>query len=464
MNVLLRGWGAKLALILVLVFACGASVRAAGVVVIPLKGEVSDAQFMFLRRALKEADRQDAKAVILDMDTYGGELNAAVQMQQALTQVHAKTITYIDKNAGSAGALLAVSTRDIFMNPVSAIGAAAPVSSGGEDIPSTLNEKVVSYFSGYFRASAQENGHNPDIAEAFINKDKAVVISGTTIHEKGRVLTFSAQQAVQTIGGAPVLAKGIAKSVEDVLKQENLGETILRVEPTGFERLAFWVTELAPLFLLGGIIGAYIEFKTPGVVLPGILSAACFTVFFLGHYVAGLAGWEPAVLFIIGLALIVSELAIHPGTILPGLLGLFIVAGALLWTMVDRYPRQPFVVDPDLFLRPLINLGVAALLAIICISVLAKYLPETSIYSRFVLSSNKPKGPAFSPVRSEFTRLSIGDEGVARSILRPSGTALFDGGSYDVITAGEFVEAGTPIRVIAVEGSKIVVEPVKAVA
>jgi len=180
--------------------------------------------------------------------------------------------------------------------------------------------------------------------------------------------------------------------------------------------------------------------------------------------VAGLAGWEPAVLFIIGLALIVSELAIHPGTILPGLLGLFIVAGALLWTMVDRYPRQPFVVDPDLFLRPLINLGVAALLAIICISVLAKYLPETSIYSRFVLSSNKPKGPAFSPVRSEFTRLSIGDEGVARSILRPSGTALFDGGSYDVITAGEFVEAGTPIRVIAVEGSKIVVEPVKAVA
>jgi membrane-bound serine protease (ClpP class) len=398
------------------------------------------------------------------MDTYGGALNAAVNMQEALSQTKARTITYIDKNAGSAGALLAISTKEIYMAPVSAIGAAAPVSSGGEDIPATLNEKVVSYFSGYFRAAAQENGHNPDIAEAFINKDKSVVISGTTVHEKGRVLTFSARQAIEKFGGETVLANGIADSIPDVLKQAKIGGDTYTVEPTGFERLAFWITQLAPLFLLGGILGAYIEFKTPGFGLPGFISAICFGLFFLGHYVAGLAGWETVVLFIIGLALIISELAVHPGTIIPGLAGLFLVVGAIIWTMVDRYPSQGWELDPEMFIRPFINLGIAGVLAILGIAVLAKYLPETSLYHRFVLATPKARGPAFSPSVSEYTRLCSGDQGVARSILRPSGTAEFKGELFDVISTGEFVEMGTTIRVVAVEGSRIIVEPVRAVA
>ena len=147
-------------------------IRKGSVVVIPLTGEVTQAQFYFLRRILKKAEAAGASALIIDMDTYGGSLKAAVDMLGALMKSTIPTLTYVNTNAGSAGALIALSTKRVYMAPVSAIGAAAPISGGGEDLQETINSKVVSYFSGYFRSAAERNGHNPELAEAFINKEK----------------------------------------------------------------------------------------------------------------------------------------------------------------------------------------------------------------------------------------------------------------------------------------------------
>jgi len=448
----------------VLVFAGwmtgAATARASEVVVIPIKGEISQARFFFLRRALKEAERANAQAVVLDMDTYGGELDACVAMQKALAQSKRRTLAYINPNAGSAGALIAVSTHEIYMAPVSAIGAAAPVTATGQDLTETLKDKQVSFLSSYFASVAENNGHNPEIAEAFINKNKAVVIGGQTLHEKGSVLTLSAQEAVKRIAGKPVLAEGIASSVGDLLKQAKLEGVVRHVEPTGFEVLAFWVTALSPLFLLGGILGAYLEIKMPGLALAGILSAVCFGIFFMGHYIAGLAGWEAPVLFLIGLALVLSELLIHPGTILPGLLGAALMATSLVWAMVDRYPGSPLVPDANALFRPLLNLAAAVGLATIFIYFLAKYLPKTPFFRGLVLSAHNPAGPSLSLQKSEFTQLPVGAEGIARTILRPSGKAEFGDALHDVITGGQFVDPGARVRVVAVEGARIVVEEV----
>ena len=429
-------------------------------VVIPLKGEVSEAQFFFLRRALKDAERNGAQAVVLDMDTFGGALQAAMDMQEALGKVKARTITYINPNAGSAGALIAVSTKEIYMAPISAIGAAAPVLAGGQDLSETMKDKEVSFASGYYRSVAERNGHNPDIAEAFINKNKAVILDGKTIHEKGSVLTLSAQEAVKLTGDKPLLAAGIAQSLSDLRNQAKLQGPILTVEPTGFEYLAFWITKLAPLLLLGGIVGAYIEIKTPGFGIPGILSIICFSIFFAGHYLAGLAGWEAPVIFVIGLALVISELIIHPGTILPGLMGVFLMAGSLLWAMVDRFPGQPWVPSGEELIPGVVNLGIAFVLGSVAIFFLAKYLPHTPLFRRLILATHNPGGPAFSTVHSEYARVAVGAQGTAQSILRPSGKAVFGHEMHDVITMGDFVEPGTPVRVVAVEGSRIVVERV----
>lgn len=434
----------------------------AEVFVVPLHGEISEAKFLFLRRAVKEAEQSQASALVLDMDTYGGALQAAAEMRDALFKTKIPTLTYINTNAGSAGALVALSTQRIFMAPVSAIGAAAPVSSGGENLPSTMNDKIVSYFSGYFRSAAERNGYDPDIAEAFISKDKEVKIGDTVVHPKGSLLTFSAQEATRVIGGKPLLASGLADSVEDLLKKAKLSGEIRRVEPTGFEALAFWLTELSPLLLLGGIVCVYIEIKTAGFGLAGAVGALCFALFFASSYLAGLAGWEVMAVFVIGLLLVLSELFVHPGTILPGLIGAMLAIGALFWAMVDHYPGQPLMPTTDLLLRPVMNLVLTAALAAVLIALLSKYLPRTSLYRALVLGTANPGGPSFSRATvGSPAHVSVGALGTATSMLRPSGNAQFGATLVDVITRGEFIEPHASLRVLAVEGSRIVVEEKK---
>ena len=448
----------KLLLLLVASLSLLSQGRAGEVFVIPIKGEISKAQFFFLRRGVKEAEAAKAEAIVLDMDTYGGELDSASQMIQALLGTDIPTITYIDSNAGSAGAVVSLSTRRIYMAPVSAIGAAAPVMEGGQDLPSTMNDKVVSYFSGIARSAAEQNGYDPDIAEAFISKDVEVKIGDTVIHPKGTLLTLSAQEATKIVNGKPVIASGIANSIPDLLTKAGLTGAVHQIEPTGFETLAFWLNTFAPLLLLGGILGVYIELKVGGFGVAGFAAAICFLLFFFGSYVAGLAGWEVVILFTIGLGLIISEIAIHPGTIVPGLTGLLLVGIAVVWAMLDRYPHEPLIPTGEMLEWPLVKLGITILLACIAIPLVTRFLPDTPLFHAIALARRQARGPSFSEktVASPM-RLAVGENGVALSILRPSGNARFGDEIVDVITRGEFIEPSSPIRVLAIEGSRIVV-------
>src|SRR5207249_1563463 len=133
----------------------------------------------------------------------------------------------------------------------------------------------------------------PDLAEAFMNKDKEVKIGDRVVHSKGAILSLNAQEATERINGKPLLAEGVVDSTADLTKKAGLKGSIVAIEPTGFEQIAFWITALAPLLLLGGILGAYLEFKIPGATWPGVISAICFALFFLGHYLALLARYLP---------------------------------------------------------------------------------------------------------------------------------------------------------------------------
>src|SRR5207244_11689646 len=141
------------------------------------------------------------------------------------------------------------------------------------------------------RGSATRNEHNPDVAEAFMNKDKEVKIGDRVVHPKGAVLTLNAQEATERINGKPLLAEGVADSVPDLTKKAGLKGNIAMIEPTGFEQIAFWITALAPLLLLGGILGAYLAFNIPGVMWPGMMSGSGFCVFLVGQCSAVHRGW-----------------------------------------------------------------------------------------------------------------------------------------------------------------------------
>src|SRR5947199_3587826 len=336
------------------------------VVVVPLRGEISPSLLMFLRRAEKLAETNGASAIIFEMNTYGGRLDAAEEISSVLNRAKVPTYTFIDSNAGSAGALVALATQHIYMAPVSAIGAAAPVLSTGEDLPLTQREKTISYWSALIRGSATKNGHNPDIGEAFMNKEKEVKVGDRVIHPKGTLLTLNANEASEKINGKPLLADGIADSVTDLMQKAGLKGNLVSLGPTGFEQLAFWITALAPLLLLGGIIGAWLEFKIPGATLPGIVSAVCFTLFFLGHYLAGLAGWEVVGLFILGTVLVLIEILFFAHTtIVFGVVGVFLMLASLLWAMIDRYPGETFFPTGRMLAMPLLNLFISITAAVI---------------------------------------------------------------------------------------------------
>ena len=200
-------------------FASEKPIQTGSVVVLPVTGPVSEAQFFFLRRVLKNAESVAAAALILNMDTPGGDLKATEKIVQMLGKSPIPTYTYVNTNAGSAGALIALGTKKIFMAPVSAIGAAAPVAGSGQEIPETMNAKIVSYYSGYFRSVAQKNGYHAELVDGFMNLDKEVKIGNEIINPKGALLTLSAQEATRAIGGGPLLASGIAKDLADLATQ-----------------------------------------------------------------------------------------------------------------------------------------------------------------------------------------------------------------------------------------------------
>jgi membrane-bound serine protease (ClpP class) len=431
------------------------------VVVVPLRGEISSSLLMFLRRAEKLAETNSASAIIFEMNTYGGRLDAAEEITSVLNHAKIPTYTFINTNAGSAGSLIALATQHIYMAPVSAIGAAAPVLPTGEDLPLTEREKTISYWSALIRGSAMKNGHNPDVGEAFMNKEKEVKIGDRVVHAKGTLLTLNAQEAMEKINGKPLLADGIADSVEDLMQKAGLKGNVASLGPTGFEQLAFWITALAPLLLLGGIIGAWLEFKIPGATMPGIVSAVCFALFFLGHYLAGLAGWEVVALFILGMALVIIEILFFAhSTIVFGVVGVFLILASLFWAMIDRYPGETFFPTGNALAIPLLNLFLALIGAAIAIAILARYLPKTSIYRRFALMTANPPGPSLAGVPREFATgldLSPGMEGISLSMLRPSGKARFLDRTVDVVTQGEFISPDTSITVVRRDGMRVVV-------
>jgi membrane-bound serine protease (ClpP class) len=343
------------------------------------------------------------------------------------------------------------------MAKVSAIGAAAPVSSEGQDLGETMTAKTVSYFSGYFRSAAEAKGRNPALAEAFINKDKEFRIGMDVLKPAGTLLTLTPREAMIKYNGRPLLADGIADSLDQLKTEAKLTGPTVRLEPSGFERVAQIVTLLAPLFLIAGIAAAYMEFKAPGFGIAGFVALGCFAIFFLGHYIAGLTGFEVMAVFVLGAVLVTVELMLFPGVMLLAVIGTALMLGSLLFAMVDYFPGDPWVPTADMLLRPAINLGIALLLSTLIISLLARFFPSLPFFNRLVLATSaRAEAPP--------DRVRVGETGVALSILRPAGRAEFAGRVVDVVTDGEFLDPGATLRIVEVTGSRVVVAPSETAA
>ncbi len=427
------------------------------VFVIPIHGTVSEPQFFFLRRALKEAQRENASAVVLDVDTFGGRVDSAMDEMDALLNSRIPTFAFVNTKAISAGSLISLAAKKIYMHPNAVIGASAVVGGEGEDLKETIKEKSTSMVVAKARGAAKASGHPEDVAEAFVRKESEVKRGEVAVDSKDTLLTLNTDDATKLYDGQPLLAAGRADSIEDLMKVAGLNGSIRRIEPTGFETIASWLTMISPLLLMAGMACGYMEFKAPGFGIFGILSIVFFGLFFGSYFIAGLAGWEAVIIFAVGLLLVLGELFLHPGTMIPGLIGVLLMLGSLVWAMVDHWPGTPAIPSSEELQRPMMNLVIALAGGGIFMAVMAKFLPQTSIFRRLVLSTSSQNGPSVTVPVVNF-ELHTGDTGVASTTLRPAGKAEFGGNAHDVITAGDFITAGTKVRVVAVDGMRVIVE------
>ena len=320
------------------------------VYVLPIRDKIASPMVYLVRRGVKEAMEAKADLLLLDMDTNGGYVDVTEEIIAILNNFKGQTATFVNKKAFSAGAFISVATQKIFMAPLSVIGAAAPIMMvpGGtpQDMPETMQAKMNSALRALVRTSAEKNGYNIEVVEAMIDKSKELKIDGKVLNEKGQILTLTNTEAEREYGEPPkpLLSSGTVETIEELLQKLGYVDAArVDIKPTGVERLATWINIISPLLLIIGIAGIYIEFKTPGFGLPGIIGIVAFALYFFGGYIAGLSGLEWIAVFLLGLALVGLELFVFPGTVALGLIGAVLMLVALVMAMVDVYPGMPAI-------------------------------------------------------------------------------------------------------------------------
>ncbi len=438
--------------------------------IIPIRDEIQPPLVYVVRRGVKAAMHNKAEMIILDMETNGGRVDTTEEIIKILDQFKGEKITYVNRKAFSAGAFIAVATQQIYMAPESVIGAAAPLimvpgTGSPTDLPSTMEAKMTSGIRALVRTHAEKNGYNVDVVEAMIDKNKELKIDGEVLNEKGQILTLTNLQAEKKYGKPPkpLLSSGTVETLDALLIQLGYGTAPrVYVQPTGVERLGSWINALSPLLLIIGVLGIYLEFKTPGFGLPGIVGMAAFVVYFLGGYVAGLSGMEWIALFILGLILFALELFVFPGTAVLGFAGVLLVLVSVAMAMVDIYPSAPGLPVTWQFKFPLqtmaINFSITVAGCFLLIWLLSYFLPKTTLYSALV--SHSVSGEQSRVLQEKVEEERVGETGVAVSMLRPGGKAQFGDQLLDVITQGEPISKGAHVRIIGYSGTDAVVEEI----
>ncbi|WP_229263767.1 NfeD family protein [Cohnella cholangitidis] len=413
---------------------------AGSVYVIPVQQTVQSGLASFLDRALTEAEEAKASLVVLDIDTPGGRLDTAEEIGKRIREAAVPTVAFVSGKAASAGAYLSLNAGDIAMAPGTTIGAAMIVDGSGNAVD---NPKLVSFWRAEMVAAAELNGRNPDIAIGMVDPNSVVEMSAIGERkEKGHIISLSAENALK-VGYADKLAK----NAEEVIAWKGLSDrAVIEFNPSFAERVSAAVTSpgIATLVLIIGIAGIAIEFLVPGFGVPGVIGLLSFGLYFFGQSIAGFAGMEALVVFLVGIGLLVLEVFIPSF----GILGILGIAALILGITMGAYDTG----------NALQSLGIAVLVAAVIVAVFVYIFRKRGIWNRFILKDQLTSDKGYVPQLSR--QKWVGQEGVTTSMLRPSGVAEIDGQRLDVITSGEFIENGKPIRVVSVDGTRILVKEI----
>ena len=423
-------------LLSLILFSAGAfKASEPSVYVVPVEGQMEPGWLLFMERAMEEAEAHGAQAVLLDLDTPGGFLDTALEAKKLLDGFDAPVYAYVNPNALSAGAYLALTADKIYMAPGATMGAAEPVMMGGGEV----DEKTLSFWEAEMRSAAERQGKDPQIAGAMVRRG----ISIDNLVGEGELLTLTAGEA-ENIG----FSDGRAGSMDQLLDEVGLADAVLvDTSPTFWENLSGWLINpvVATLLLVMGFFFLIMEILTAGFGIGGFLSLLAFGLYFGGHFLTGVSGWQAIFLFIFGIIFLLVE-AFVPGFGVFGVGGLVAVFAAIVLAAAST------------------TLGLYMLFISFLIAAAAGYGAYRYFKSRgalrgFVLSDAATSEAGYSS--SEDYDHLLGEKGRTITPLRPAGTVEIGNKRYDTVSEGEFIYADKEVEVIKVEGSRIVVRAVK---
>ncbi|MGI8892517.1 MAG: NfeD family protein [Bacteroidia bacterium] len=403
------------------------------------------------QKAVEEAEAMNADLIIINMNTYGGMVESADSIRTKLLNTSITTIAYIDNNAASAGALIAIACDKIYMHSGSNIGAATVVDQSGQVLP----DKYQSYMRSMIRSTAETNGRDPKIAEAMVDPD--VEIPG--IIEAGKVLTFTTSEAIKH-----GFCEGTAQNIEAVLAEEGITNyEMTEYKSSVLENIIGFlinpaVSGILIMVMLGGL---YFELQTPGVGFPILAASVAAVLYFAPLYLEGLAAnWE-ILLFFVGMILLGLELFVIPGFGVAGVLGIICILASLFFSLVGNVGFDFKGIPSVDIVRPLFIVVISFTASLILSVIFGKKFMSTALFSRLVLQDVQQASQGYVS-GSDFFHALEGKTGVAVTTLRPSGKIELEGEVYNASAIYGYIEKGEPIIVSKYDGMNILVKKIQS--
>src|SRR5262245_15627806 len=409
---------------------------------VDVSGTVENGLAPYVARALHQAADAGAAAAYLDIDTPGGRIDAAERIADAVRRSTIPVYAFVNPRAFSAGALIAIASTGIYMRPGAVLGAATPVDGEGHK----ASAKMVSAMRAEFRAVAEERGLDPRIAEAMV--DESIEVPGVV--KAGELLTLTSAEA-RKVG----FSKGDVADEAALLVAVGLsGARVVSVQPNWAELVVRFLTNplVSPLLLSLGLLGLIFEIKHGAFGLGGLLSLLSLGLFFGSSFILGLAGWEEVLLLGLGAIALAVEVFVLPGFGVAGIAGIAAIATAIVLALIGGTPTAGDVAQALAILATSLVITVAVAYAWL------RHLPSSTRFGGLFLRHHLPQADGYISAlpRGDL----VGQEGVALTDLRPAGTARIGAERVDVVTEGEYVSQGAPVRVVRSEGYRHVVMPV----
>lgn len=402
---------------------------------VPLEDNVEKGLYAFLQRAFEEAVADNADAIVLDIHTPGGYTDAADQIGKLLDNSPIEVIAYVNTKAHSAGAFIALHANKIYMTESATIGSAGIIDGEGK----AAEKKAESAWRAAMEAAAVSSDRDPLYALAMADPSVNLPQYRAPV---GDYLTLRAQEALEV-----KYSEGTANSLAEVLKLAGYeGANVVELEPTLAEKIARLVTNpvVVPILLSIASLGLVVELYSPGFGVAGTMGLSAFGLFFFGHTIAGFAGYESILLFIVGAILIALEFFVPGGIV--GVIGgaLVIISLLLAGTSITHMAY---------------SILIALVITVIGMVILMKFFGKRlHVFNKLILTDATTTEEGYVSNKNRVDL--IGRRGEAATAFRPAGVAKIDQERIDAVSEGSFIDKGKEIEVVKVEGSRIVVREV----